>query len=74
MKGIWSYNAYVINQKSHIVIQNDERLFLIDKKGTEQCTKCTKKEMGGSKNEKKDFGSFIGVHNGTFFDGLQWRF
>lgn len=55
-------------------MQNDERSFLIEKKETEQCTKCTKKQTGGSKNEKKDFGSFIGVNNGAFFSRLWRRF
>ena len=55
-------------------MQNDESLFLIEIKETEQCAKCTKKETGGSKNEKKDFGSFIGIHHGSFTGRMRRRF
>lgn len=54
-------------------MQNDEKPFLIEKQRNRTVHKVHKKQMGGSKNEKKDFGSFIGVHNGTFFSWLWWR-
>lgn len=55
-------------------MQNDEKLFLIEKQRNRTVHKMHKKEMGGSKNEKKDFGSFVGVNHGTFISWLWRRF